>query len=348
MLSTAPSISAPPAHPPDIPLSLPSRMQAVIQRAYGSSDVFGFDEVAVPSPGEREVLVQVHAAGLDRGTWHIMTGEPLVARLALGLRRPKQPVPGLDLSGEVVATGPGVTGFAVGDEVFGIGQGSYAGYAVAGVDKLARKPATLSFVEAAAVPVSGLTAIQAVLDAGQLQAGQRVLILGASGGVGSFATQIAHSTGAHVTAVASTAKLDLVRSLGADVVLDYTHDDVLAGEPYDLIVDIGGHRSLGSLRRALTRNGTLVIVGAEGGGKVLGIGRQVRAVALSPFVSQTLKMLISSENASDLDRLANLIEDGQLAPVVERTWPLAEVADAMRHLEAGRARGKLVLLPGAD
>lgn len=347
MISTEPSISSPHVHSPDVPQPPPSRMRAVIQRAYGSSDVLGLDEVDVPIPGEREVLVQVHAAGLDRGTWHIMTGEPLVARLALGLRRPKRQVPGLDLAGVVVAIGSGVTEFAVGDAVFGIGQGSYAEYAVARVDKLVHKPARLSFVEAAAVPVSGLTAIQVVLDAGNLQAGQRVLILGASGGVGSFATQIACTTGVHVTAVASTAKLDLVRSLGADVVLDYTRDDVLVGGPYDLIVDIGGHRSLRSLRQALTRNGTLVIVGAEGGGKVLGIGRQLRAVAQSPFVLQTVKMLVASENARDLRRLATLLESGQVTPVVERTWPLAEVAAAMHHLETGQARGKLVLLPRA-
>lgn len=330
--------------PPD----LPSRMTAVRQRAYGTTGVFELTEMGVPVPGNGEVLVRVHAAGLDRGTWHVMTGEPYVARLALGLRRPKQAVPGLDLSGEVVACGPGVTGFAVGDEVFGIGQGSYAEYAVARVDKLARKPESLSSIQAAAVPVSGLTALQAVLDAGELQAGRRVLILGASGGVGSFATQIARTTGAHVTAVASAAKLDLVRDLGADVVLDYKQGDVLAGESYDLIVDIGGNRSLRSLRRALAKNGTLVIVGAEGGGKVLGIGRQLRAVALSPFVSQTLKMLVSSENAPDLERLAGLLGSGQIVPVVERTWPLTEVANAMHHLEAGRARGKLVLVPGAD
>ncbi len=318
-------------------------MRAIVQTAYGGPDRMSMAEIERPEIGANEVLVQVRAAGMDRGTWHVMRGEPYLARLALGVRAPKVKVPGLDLAGIVVAVGADVTRFAPGDDVFGIGRGSYAEFAAAREDKLVHKPARLGFEQAAAVPVSGLTALQAVLDAGQLQPGQRVLILGASGGVGSFAAQIARIAGAHVTAVASTAKLDLVRGLGADVVFDYARDDVLAGEPYDLIVDIGGNRSLGSLRAALTKNGTLVIVGAEGGGKALGIGRQLRAVALSPFVTQRLAMLVSSENHTDLERLARLIERGDVVPMIDRTYPLAEVPAAMRHLESGTVRGKLVI-----
>jgi NADPH:quinone reductase-like Zn-dependent oxidoreductase len=322
-------------------------MSAVVHRAYGNASVLQQTELDLPVPGQDEVLVRVHAAGLDRGTWHMMTGEPRIARLALGLRRPKQLVPGLDLAGIVVAVGSNVTRFRTGDEVFGIGQGTFAEYGVARSDKLVAKPADLSFAQAAAVPISGLTALQAVLDAGRLQPGQRVLILGASGGVGSFAVQIARSAGGNVIGVCRTDKIDLVRELGANDVVDYLASDPLAvTEPYDLIVDIGGGRSLRRLRQALTRQGTLVIVGSETGDRWLGIGRQLRATAINPFVSQRLVMLISSENGADLERLRRLIVEGEVRPIVERTFPLAEAATAMRHLVAGEARGKLVIVPG--
>lgn len=324
-----------------------SSMRAIVQRAYGDASVLQLAELDLPVPGHDEVLIHVHAAGLDRGTWHVMTGEPRIARLAFGLRRPKQPVPGLDLSGVVVTVGSNVTRFQPGDEVFGIGQGTFAEFCVAKANKLVAKPTHLSFAQAAAVPISGLTALQAVLDAGGLQPGQRVLILGASGGVGSFAVQIARSAGGHVTGVCRTDKIDLVRNLGATDVVDYRTSDPLAvTEPYDLIVDIGGGRPLGRLRRALTRQGTLVIVGSETGDRWLGIGRQLRAKAIDPFVSQRLVMLISRENGADLERLRRLIEAGAVTPVVERTFPLAEAATAMRHLAAGEARGKLVIVPG--
>lgn len=333
--------------PESSPHASPSRMRAIVHRAYGNADVLQQAEIDLPVPGHDEVLICVHAAGLDRGTWHVMTGEPRFARLALGLRRPKGLVPGLDLAGVVVAVGSNVTRFRPGDEVFGIGQGTFAEYCVARADKLARKPEGLPYEQAAAVPISGLTAFQAVLDVGRLQAGQRVLILGASGGVGSFAVQIARSAGGHVTGVCRTDKVDLVRELGANDVVDYLTSDPLAvTDPYDLIVDIGGGRSLGRLRQTLTRQGTLVIVGSETGDRWLGIGRQLRATAINPFVSQRLVMLISSENGADLERLRLLIVKGEVRPIVERTFPLAEAATAMRRLAAGEARGKLVIVPG--
>ena len=253
-----------------------------------------------------EVLVRVHAAGLDRGTWHLMAGQPYLIRLmGYGLRAPKNRVPGLDVAGTVVAIGADVTRFAVGDEVFGVSRGSFAEYACAREDKLARKPANLTFDQAAVVAISGLTALQGLCDVGRLEAGQRVLIIGASGGVGTFAVQIAKAFGAEVTGVCSTAKLDLVRSLGADHVIDYTQDDFSdAPERYDLILDIGGNSSLSRLRRALTPSGTLVIVGGENGGRWTGgFGRQLRAVALSPFVRQRLVMKTPKEHYADLERL---------------------------------------------
>ena len=273
-----------------------------------------------------------------------MTGLPYLGRLAFGVRKPKDRVPGRDLAGMVVAVGSSVRRFAVGDSVFGVGRGSFAEYATAREDKLARKPANIRFEQAAVVPISGLTAIQAVRDAGRLQAGQRVLIVGASGGVGSYAVQLAKAFGANVTGVCSTPKIDFVRSLGADRVIDYTKDDFSGGsQHYDLIVDIGGNATLSRLRRALTDKGTLVIVGGEGGGKLTGMGRQLRALMLSPFVSQRLTMLVSRENSADLERLTELIETGAVTPAIDRTYPLDEAGDAMRHLVAGQAQGKIAI-----
>lgn len=320
-------------------------MRAVVQRGYGSPDVLAVEEIEPPAIGAGEVLVRVHAAGIDRGTWHIMTGLPRLLRLGFGLRAPKQPVPGLDLSGVVVAVGAEVSGFTPGDEVFGIGRGSFAELCAAPADKLVVKPSSLTFEQAAAVPVSGLTALQGLCDVGQLRAGQHVLIIGASGGVGTFAVQIARSIGAEVTAVCRTSKVDLVRSLGADHVIDYT-SAALGGEgPYDLIVDFGGKRSLSNLRRMLTRTGTLVIGGGghDAGRWFGGVDRQLRAVIVSPFVSQRLTMLVSKERAADLERLVGFIDAGDLSPVIEQTYTLDEVPDAMRHLDGGHARGKLVV-----
>jgi NADPH:quinone reductase-like Zn-dependent oxidoreductase len=321
-----------------------STMRAVVQDRYGNVEVWRVAKVALPEIAAGDVLVEVHAAGLDRGTWHLMTGRPYVSRVVLGLRKPKNPVPGRDVAGTVAAVGSSVTRFAVGDEVFGIGRGSFAEYTAAREDKLARKPANLSFEQAAVVPISGLTAIHGLRDAGRVQPGQQVLIIGASGGVGTYAVQLAKAFGAEVTGVCSTTKTDLVQSLGADHVLDYTQDDYADGaQRYDLVLDIGGNSPLSRLRRALTSRGTLVIVGGEGGGKLTGMDRQLRAVALSPFVHQRLTMLVPKEHYGDLERLTDLIEAGKVAPSIDRTYPLDHAADAMRHLEAGKTRGKLAI-----
>jgi NADPH:quinone reductase-like Zn-dependent oxidoreductase len=321
-------------------------MRATVYRRYGTADVLHTEVVERPVIGDHDVMVEVRAAGLDRGTWHLMTGEPYVARLAFGIRAPRNPVPGIDLAGIVSAVGPSVTRFRPGDEVYGVGRGSFAEFASAHEDKLAPKPSTLTFKQAAAVPVSGLTAQQGLLEVGRLAAGQHVLITGASGGVGTFAVQIAKAHGATVTGVSSTAKLDLVRSLGADHVIDYTRQDFADDVPrYDLILDIGGSASLSRLRGVLLKHGTLVIAGGEGGGRILGIGRQLRAVALSPFVRQRLAMFVAKDHHVPLARLTALIEDGLVTPVVERTYPLDDAATAMRQLEAGTVRGKLVIVP---
>jgi len=322
----------------------PDTMRAILQDSYGSADEWRAGEIAVPEIADKEVLVKIAAAGLDRGTWHLMTGLPYLGRLAFGIRKPKNPVPGRDLAGTVVAVGSSVTRFAVGDAVFGIGIGSFSEYAAAREDKLARTPANLTTEQAAVVPISGLTAIHALRDAGHLQKGQGVLIVGASGGVGSYAVQLAKAFGANVTGVCSTAKIDLVRTLGADRVIDYTQDDFADGtQLYDLVLDIGGSSPLSRLRRALTPKGTLVIVGGEEGGKLTGMGRQVRALMLSPFVSQRLTMLVPKENYSDLERLAEFIEVGAVTPSVDREYPLEQAADAMRQLVAGKVQGKLAI-----
>jgi NADPH:quinone reductase-like Zn-dependent oxidoreductase len=342
-----PPLDKPIAPPPSV--SVGGRtMSAVVQDRYGSepADVLHLAVIDKPTVATGQVLVRVQAASVDRGTWHIMAGLPYPIRLAgFGLRRPKYANPGRNLAGTVEAIGADVTTFAPGDEVFGTATSTFAEYAVAEPGKLSLKPANLSFDQAAAVPVSGSTALQAVRDHGRVQAGEKVLILGASGGVGSFAVQIAKAFGAEVTGVASTAKLDLVRSLGADHVVDHTREDVADGGPrFDVILDIGGNAGLGRLRQALTPRGRLVIVGGETAGRLLGgSGRQIRAALMSPFVSQTLGTFIATENAADLTALVELIEAGQVAPAVDRAYPLAETAAAIRHLLDGRARGKLVV-----
>ena len=320
-------------------------MHAIVQREYGTADTWNLDEIERPAIGAGEVLVKVRAAGLDRGTWHLMAGLPYAVRLGFGFRSPKHPVPGRDLAGTVVSVGSKVTRLKVGDEVFGIGDGAFAEYAVAREDKLAVKPANLSFESAAAVPISGCTALRALTDVGHVQAGQRVLVIGASGGVGSYAVQIAAALGAQVTAVCSAAKSDLVRSLGASHVLDYGRDDFADGTAsYDLILDIAGNSPISRLRRALASRGTLVIVGGEGRGKLTGgMDRQLKALAISPFVRQRLTMAVPKEHYSIVERLAQLIEDGSVVPSVDRTYPLSDAATAMRQLVAGQARGKLVI-----
>jgi NADPH:quinone reductase-like Zn-dependent oxidoreductase len=323
-------------------------MTAIVHDKYGSvpQDVLRLAEVAKPTIADDQVLVRVHAASVDRGTWHIMAGLPYPIRVAgFGLRKPKHLNPGRSLAGTVEAVGNDVTGFGPGEEVFGICDGSFAEYAGVRTAKLALKPSNLSSAEAAAVPISGLAALQAVRDHGRVEAGQNVVIVGASGGVGSFAVQIAKAFGAEVTGVCSTAKVDLVRALGADHVIDYTSEDFADGQHrYDVILDIGGNRRLSHLRRALTPKGRLVIVGGETDGRWLGgTDRQLRAQVLSLFVSQKLGTFIASENAADLVALADLIEAGTIKAVVDRTYPLSDVAAAIRDLIDGHVRGKIAI-----
>ena len=323
------------------------KMRAVTQDRYGSSDILELSTVDEPTIGADEVLIEVAAAGVDRGVWHLVTGRPYLVRLAgYGITKPKTPVPGLDVSGRVVAVGDQVTRFQVGDEVFGIAVGAYAELAAAKEEKLAHKPSALSFEEAAAAAISGITALQAVADVGELQAGQSVLVIGASGGVGSYAVQLAKALGAVVTGVASRRKTDLVRSLGADHAIDYAEADYLDGRiHYDLIVDIGGLNSVTRLRRALKKTGTLVIVGGEGGGRLTGgIGRQLRAKLLSPFVPQRLTFFISTEHSSYMERLGQFMEQGDVTPAVGRRYRLEEAPEAIADLEAGRTRGKSVIV----
>ncbi len=319
-------------------------MRAVTQHHFGGTEQLELSEVPAPEPGAEEVLVRVRAAGVDRGTWHLMTGLPLVGRPFLGLRRPRHPVPGRDLAGVVESVGAAVSGFGVGDEVVGTADGSFAELAVVPVARLGRKPAGLSFEEAAVLPVSGTTAIQAVRDVARVRPGQRVLVLGASGGVGTYAVQVAAAYGADVTAVCSGAKADLVRELGAGRVIDYTAAEIEQDHRYDVVLDIAGNRPLAVLRRALATDGTLVVVGGEEGGRWFGgVHRTLGAVLLSPFLRQRLAGFLARENAADLEALAALVEAGRLRPVLERTYPLEDVAKALDHLEAGQVRGKVAL-----
>jgi NADPH:quinone reductase-like Zn-dependent oxidoreductase len=329
---------------PSAPATGTRTMTAVVQDVYGDTeDVLRVDRVLVPDIGDDEVLVRVHAAGLDRGTWHLMAGKPYAARLVFGLRRPKNPVRGREFAGVVVQIGDEVSTVRPGDAVFGVGEGSFAEYVVARARKIAPKPATLTFEQAAAAAVSASTALQAVRARAKVRPGQKVLVIGASGGVGTFAVQIAKAYGAEVTGVSSTAKVDLVRSLGADHVLDYTTDDLPVDGRYDVVLFIGGNSGLRTLRRALAPAGTLVVVGGEDGGKWLGMGRQLRAMAVSPFVRQRLVTFVQSENAADLVVLAGLFEAGSVTSAVDRLFPLAETPAAVRYMREGRARGKVVV-----
>ncbi len=341
MTATQPSVPRATA-----PQPVPARMRAVVQDRYGNADALRLDEVATPTPGAGEVLLEVHAAGVNRGTWHLVTGLPYLMRLmGFGLRRPAQRVLGSDVAGRVVALGEGVTDLRIGDEVLGIGIGAFASYAVARADKLVRRPAGLPVEQAAVVPISGMTAYAAVHTEGRARAGQRVLVLGASGGVGSWVVQLAHAAGAHVTGVASAAKADHVRSLGAERVIDYASSDPTEGpERYDVIIDMGGRHPLRRLRRVLAPTGTLVIVGGEGGGRVTGgFGRQLRAVALDRFVPQRLVMLMAPEHRDALASVVEAIEAGHVTPAVGAAYPLEAVADAVTDLVAGRVRGAAVI-----
>jgi len=321
-------------------------MKAIVQDRYGSADVLQFKDIDKPVPGADDILIRVHAAGLDPSVWHIMTGEPYLVRLmGFGLRAPKVNVSGSDVAGRVEAVGTNVTEFQPGDEVFGTAAGSFAEYARARAGKLAPKPANLTFEQAAAVPISAITALQALRDKGRVKPGQQVLVIGAGGGVGTYAVQLAKAFGAEVTGVCSTSKVDLVRSIGADHVIDYTRDDIVDGaHRYDLILDTAGNRSLSHVRRALAPKGTLVLVGGEGGGRWTGgVEHLLGALMLSPFIGQKLRGLYSRERREDLEALKALIEDGKVTPVIDRTYQLSEAPAAIREWAKGHARGKVVI-----
>ncbi|MFI6510382.1 NAD(P)-dependent alcohol dehydrogenase [Streptosporangium sp. NPDC050855] len=333
--------------PTRIETTMTTTMIAIARDAYCEPARLRLRDMAVPSIGADDVLVRVEAAGVDQGVWHVVTGLPYLVRAAgFGLRRPKNPVPGMDVAGRVTAVGADVTRFRPGDEVYGTCDGAYAEYARAHQDRLAPKPATLTFAQAATVPVSACAALQGLRDAGGLTAGQKVLVTGAGGGVGSFAVQLAKAYGANVTGVCRTTKTDLVRSLGADHVIDRTREDFTAGtDRYDLILDTAGNRSLNRIRRALAPRGTLVIVGGPGSGRVLqGADRQIRAMLLSPFVGQRLTGLMSTEPAADLRTLADLIDSGAVTPVLDRTYPLARTPEAIDYLRTGRPTGKIAII----
>ncbi|WP_327721307.1 NAD(P)-dependent alcohol dehydrogenase [Streptomyces sp. NBC_00490] len=321
-------------------------MKAIVQNAYGSTDTLCLRDIDRPVPRADEVLVEVRAAGVDPSVWHLMTGRPYIARLSpqLGLRRPAHTVRGWDAAGRVEAVGAEVTGFKPGDEVFGQCDGSFAEYARGKAGQLAAKPASLSFEQAAALPVSGVTALQALALA-LPRPGQKALVIGASGGVGTYAVQLATHYGAQVTGVCGPTAGDLVRSLGATDVIDYTHEDI-TDRPvrYDLIVDAAGNRSLTRLRRVLAPRGTAVLVGGEDAGPVLGgLDRWVRGLVVSAFVGQRLRPVFAVTRQQDLLTLKALVESGAITPVIDRAYPLAEAADAVRHLEKGHPRGKLVV-----
>jgi NADPH:quinone reductase-like Zn-dependent oxidoreductase len=320
-------------------------VKAIVRERYGSYDAVRFRDVDPPDLGPRDVLVRARAAGVDRGVWHLLHGQPYLVRPAFGLRRPRQPVLGSDVAGVVEAVGAEVGRFRPGDEVLGIGRGSWAELVACPEHKLVPRPTGLDDAEAAVLAISGLTALQAVRDRARVQPGQRVLVLGASGGVGTFAVQVARDAGAEVTGVCRTDKLDLVRGLGATEVLDHTREDATARTGrYDAILDIGGALPLARLRRALTPTGTLVLIGAEGGGRWIGtLDRPLRAVLWSPLLRQRLGALVSSEDQADLAALTTLVASGRVTPVVDRTFPLADAAAALRHLGDGHARGKLAL-----
>lgn len=326
-------------------------MRGIVQQRYGGVEQLELrDDLATPVPGAGEVLVRVRAAAVDRGTVHLMTGLPLLARLVIGFRGPRQQTPGLDVAGVVEAVGPGVTDFAVGDEVVGTGRGALAELAVARADRITRRPEGVPFEHAASLPVSGVTALKGLRDVGRLEAGQHVLVVGASGGVGSHAVQIAKAMGAKVTGVAGPTKLDLVRDLGADHVIDHTAgaltDTARDLAPFDLVLDINGNRRIRDLRSLLTPQGTLVIAGGEGGGRLLGgLERNLGAALLSPFVRHRLTFYVAKDNGADVRALLDLVEAGSLRPTVERIFSLADAAKAVAHVADGHVRGKVVVTP---
>lgn len=320
--------------------------RAVVSDTYGSTDVLELRQLPIPVAGDEEVLVRVKAAGTHAGDWHLMAGLPYLVRImGFGLRAPKSRVRGDDFAGQIEAVGRNVTGFQVGDQVYGVCDGAFAEYAVARPHRIAPKPVNLTFEQASVVPSSGITALQGLRDTGRLEPGQRVLVIGAGGGVGSFAVQVAKALGGHVTGVCSTGKVDVVRSIGADEVIDYTTGDFAESGRFDLIVDTAGRRPLSHLRRALAPHGTLVIVGGDGGGRWFGgTGRQLRGLLISPFLGQRLTTLMATVRKEDLEEMTRLIEQGTVTPVIDRTYPLSQTPDAIRYLAEGHASGKVAIV----
>jgi NADPH:quinone reductase-like Zn-dependent oxidoreductase len=319
-------------------------MRAVIQPAYGDPAVLELHDVDAPTVGAGEVLVRVRAAGLNIGDWHLLRGIPYVMRLVFGLRRPRRRIPGMDLAGEVEAIGDGVTGLHPGDAVFGWGPGAFAEYACIPETNLLATPRGLAFEQAAAIGDSALTALIAVRDQGRVRPGDGVLINGASGGIGTFAVQVAKSFGADVTAVCSTRNVELVKSLGADDVIDYTRQDFAhGGRRYDVMLDLIGNRSLAACRRALTPRGTYVLVGVKDMGRWFGLARQFKALATSPFVRQKMRVFVSKHTRADLAVLKHLVEAGDIQPTIDRRYELDQVREAFTSLGSGHARGKMVI-----
>ena len=320
-------------------------MKAIVYKKYGSPDVLELQKVVKPTPQDHEVLVKVQAASVNPYDWHFMRGEPYFMRLFVGLRTPKRTGLGVDYAGQVEAVGKGVTRFQPGDNLFGMCNGAFAEYLCVPESEAVLKPTNLTFEQAAAVPLAALTALQGLRDSGHLQPGQSVLIIGASGGVGTFAVQIAKEMGAHVTGVCSTQNLDLVRSLGADQVIDYTQEEFAQrGQKYDLIFQLGGMHSPAHCKRALTPKGRLVLSSGDSDGRWIGpIDRIIKAAMLSPFVSQTLGSLDTKRSQKDLEYLKELIEAGKLTPVIDQMRSLSEVPEAIGYVEKGHTRGKVVI-----
>ncbi len=322
-------------------------MKAIVRDRYGPPDILELREVDPPEPGEGEVLVEVRAASVNPYDWHFLRGEPYFMRVQAGLRKPKMAVLGADIAGVVEKVGQNVSGYGPGDEVFceDDSGGGFAEFATVSEDLLQQKPANLSFEHAATVPLAGLTALQALRDHGRLEAGQRVLIIGASGGVGTFAVQIAKSLGAHVTGVCSTRNIELVRSTGADAVIDYTREEfTAAATPFDLILQLAGMAAPGECRRVLARNGALLLSSGDSEGRWIGpVSRIIKALAISPFVSQRMVPFVAKPNKEDLGTLRGLIESGKVTPVIDRTYELAAVPEAIAYIEQGHAQGKVVI-----
>lgn len=323
-------------------------MKAIVYHEYGSPDVLRLEETEKLRPNDNELLIKVRAASVNPLDWHYIRGTPYILRiLGTGLRKPKVARLGVDVAGQVEAVGSNVAQFKPGDEVVGKGNGAFAEYVCASENEVALKPANLTFEQAAAVPIAALTALQALRDKGKLQPGQRVLINGAAGGVGTFAVQIARSFGADVTGVCSTRNVDMVRSIGADHLIDYTREDFTQGEQrYDLILDLVGNHRLSAFRRVMSRNGTYVLIGGGGpnDGRWIGpLAGPIKALMLSRFVSQKFVLLLASINRDDLTVLKELIESRKVTPIIDRTYPLSDVPEAIRYLEQGHARGKVVI-----